>query len=116
MIVRDEEGVLDACLASIKDVVDEIVIADTGSIDRSLEIGRAYGARVIEQPWQGDFSAARNAALAAASGDCILYIDADERLAPVARSAVAAALDRPDLVAGLLWFRAKAGLTPYREY
>jgi tetratricopeptide (TPR) repeat protein len=116
MIVRDEEGVLDACLASIKDVVDEIVIADTGSIDRSLEIGRAYGARVIEQPWQGDFSAARNAALAAASGDWILYIDADERLAPVARSAVAAALDRPDLVAGLLWFRAKAGLTPYREY
>src|ERR1700749_3060760 len=80
MIVRDEEAVLEECLRSIRDEVDEIVITDTGSTDRSREIAAAFGARVLERPWDDDFSAARNHSLEAATGDFILYIDADERL------------------------------------
>ena len=79
MIVRDEEKVLGDCLRSIRDHVDEIVITDTGSTDRSREIAGEFGARVLEQPLQDDFSAARNHSLDAATGDWILYIDADER-------------------------------------
>jgi glycosyltransferase involved in cell wall biosynthesis len=116
MIVRNEECFLGGCLASIRSVVDEIVIADTGSTDRSREIAVEHGARLIEHPWSGDFAAARNAALDQARGKWILYIDADERLAPVERDEVRAALGDPGLVAGLVWFRPKTGYTPYREY
>src|SRR5262245_1489579 len=85
MIVRDEEAYLDDCLKSIVDEVDEIVIVDTGSRDRTCDIARRYGARLFDLPWTGDFAAARNHALDRASGDWILYIDADERLAvPIA--------------------------------
>ena len=116
MIVRDEEAVLEGCLQSIAGVTDEIVIADTGSVDRSREIARSYGARVIEHPWQDDFAAARNAALAASRGQWILYIDADERLAPVEKPALRAALDDPSLIAARPWFRIKSGYTLAREY
>lgn len=81
MIVRNEEQFLEGCLHSVQGVVDEIVIADTGSSDRTIDIARGYGARVISIPWQNDFSAARNASLQQATGDWILYLDADERLA-----------------------------------
>ena len=57
MIVKDEEPVLDACLASIEAIVDEIVIVDTGSSDRSREIATAHGARLIEFGWTRDFGA-----------------------------------------------------------
>jgi tetratricopeptide (TPR) repeat protein len=80
MIVRDEEAMLGRCLAAAAPAVDEIVIVDTGSTDATIEIARSYGARVIEQPWTGDFSAARNASFAAATGDWLLYLDADEVL------------------------------------
>jgi glycosyltransferase involved in cell wall biosynthesis len=78
--VRDEEKFLGGCLETLVGRVDEIVIADTGSADRSRSIARAFGARIVDYPWTGDFSAARNAALDAVSADWILYIDADERL------------------------------------
>jgi glycosyltransferase involved in cell wall biosynthesis len=116
MIVKDEAGVLDDCLASIADAVDEVVIADTGSTDRSREIAAAHGARVIEHPWTGDFSAARNAALAEARGAWILYIDADERLRPAARDYVRESLAAAHLIAARLWLRQKSGYTPCREY
>ena len=82
LIARDEERFLPGCLASVSGVVDEIVLADTGSTDRTVEIARAAGATVVHHAWDEDFSAARNAALAAATGDWILLLDADERLAP----------------------------------
>jgi tetratricopeptide (TPR) repeat protein len=116
MIVKNEEAVLDDCLLSIAKIVDEIVIVDTGSTDRSREIAKAHGARLIDYPWTGDFAAARNTALDASCGRWILYIDADERLAPVERAAVERMLAAPDLVAVRPWFRPKTGFTLYREY
>ena len=116
LIVKNEEGFLAACLDSLDGIVDEIVIADTGSTDRSRDIARAHGARLLDYPWSGDFSAARNAALDAAGGDWILYIDADERLMPVDRAAVEAMLAPADTIAARLWLRPKSGYTFYREY
>ncbi len=80
MIVKDEEEMLPACLAAAAPAVDEIVVVDTGSSDATVEIARAHGARVIEQPWNGSFAEARNVSLEAATGDWLLYLDADEVL------------------------------------
>ncbi len=80
MIVRDEEEMLPRCLAAAAPAVDEIVIVDTGSTDRTIEIAKSFGARVIEREWTGSFSEARNASFDAATGDWIIYLDADEVL------------------------------------
>ena len=80
MIVKDEEEMLPRCLAAVAPAVDEIVIVDTGSSDRTIEIARAYGANVIEREWTGSFSDARNVSFEAATGDWIIYLDADEVL------------------------------------
>lgn len=77
LIVKDEEDVLDACLASVA-WADEIVVYDTGSTDTTVEIARRHTDVVIEGYWDDDFGAARNRALAHATGDWILVIDADE--------------------------------------
>jgi glycosyltransferase involved in cell wall biosynthesis len=82
MIVKNEEKHLARCLHSVKPVVDEIVIVDTGSSDRTKEIGVAFGAHVVDFPWGEDFSKARKFALSQASGDWILVLDADEILSP----------------------------------
>ncbi|MDI3328034.1 MAG: glycosyltransferase [Alicyclobacillaceae bacterium] len=82
MIVRDEEQDLGRCLASAADLVSEIVVVDTGSTDRSREIARSFGARVMDVPWERDFSKARNAGLAQARMPWILVLDADEMLCP----------------------------------
>src|SRR5579875_648275 len=78
MIVRDEEALLGEALRSVEGVADEVVVVDTGSTDRTVELARSFGARVIEVPWEDSFAAARNRSLEAATGDWILY--ADERL------------------------------------
>lgn len=80
MIIKNEESFLGGCLDSVKGVVDEIVIVDTGSDDRSVEIAKNYKAKVIHAKWTNDFSEARNLALQHSTGDWILYLDADERL------------------------------------
>jgi tetratricopeptide (TPR) repeat protein len=80
MIVKNEEEHLARCLHSAKPVVDEIIIADTGSKDRSPDIARAFGALVFSHPWENDFAEARNTALAKAKGDWILVLDGDEAL------------------------------------
>lgn len=80
MIVRNEEELLPGCLESIRDWVDEIIVVDTGSTDRTIEIAREYGARVFEQPWADDFSKHRNCSIEQASRDWIFIIDADERI------------------------------------
>jgi glycosyltransferase involved in cell wall biosynthesis len=116
LIVRDEAGVLDACLTSIRDIVDEIVVVDTGSIDESVEIARRHGAIVSAHRWSGDFAAARNAALELAAGEWILYIDADERLEPTTRAEVERLLRDAPEVAFRILLRPDAGSTPYREY
>jgi GT2 family glycosyltransferase/tetratricopeptide (TPR) repeat protein len=78
LIVKDEEANLPACLEALDGLVDEIVVHDTGSSDATVEIARAAGATVIEGTWDDDFSAARNTALEACTGEWILHVDADE--------------------------------------
>lgn len=80
MIVKNEEEMLPGCLESVKDAVDEMIIVDTGSSDRTIQIAKSYGARVYSHPWRDSFSEARNYGLQFATGDWILQLDADERL------------------------------------
>ena len=115
MIVRNEERFLTECLTSIAPVVDEIVIVDTGSTDSSIAIAEAHGARVLHREWDGDFAAARNAALDAASGEWILYIDADERLRPVDSDRLHEMLRTADEVAFTVVFHPFVDSTPYYE-
>lgn len=89
MIVRDEEHNLPDCLASVRDLVDEMVVVDTGSADRTREVAAAHGARVFEFPWVDDFAAARNESLRRATGDWVFWLDADDRLDPPDREALA---------------------------
>lgn len=88
MIVKDEEELLPHCLASVQGAVDEIIVVDTGSSDRSAEIAQQYGALVVRFEWCEDFAAARNAGLERASGDWILFLDADEALDRAAREQI----------------------------
>ena len=115
MIVRNEERFLDDCLASIAGQLEEIVLVDTGSTDRTLEIAGKYGARIIEHPWSDDFSAARNCALDHASSDWIFDIDADERLSRAGPGALRRAVNRDDAVACSVMFQPRAGFTRYHE-
>lgn len=80
MIVKNEETSLPRCLNSVKDLVDEIVIVDTGSTDNTLNISQEFGAKIFNYTWNDDFSSARNFALENSSGNFILYLDADEEL------------------------------------
>jgi glycosyltransferase involved in cell wall biosynthesis len=82
MIVKNEQAFLGPCLNAIKPMVDELIVVDTGSEDRSIDIARVYGAQVYTVQWQDDFSVARNASLEKAHGDWILILDADEVIAP----------------------------------
>ena len=84
MIVRDEAERIEACLASVRDLVDEMVVVDTGSRDDTVQRAQAAGARVEQQSWPGDFAPARNAALELVTSDWVLVLDADEQLLPEA--------------------------------
>ena len=78
MIVKNEEKHLVKCLKSVRDIVDEMIVVDTGSTDKTKDIAQVFGAKVFDFPWTGDFSAARNHSLEQATGDWILILDADE--------------------------------------
>ncbi|MFB5764080.1 glycosyltransferase family 2 protein [Paenibacillus medicaginis] len=80
MIVKNEEPYLAQCLSSARSIVDEIIVVDTGSTDRSAAIASDYGAKVIHQPWDDSFSNARNRGLAEATCEWVLWLDADEVL------------------------------------
>jgi hypothetical protein len=97
MIVRDEEATLPQALESVRGCARQLVVVDTGSRDRTVEVARSMGARVLQAAWNDDFSAARNVALAAADQDWILALDADQRLDPASHAALAQALRRPVL-------------------
>ena len=83
MIVKNEEPHLAKCLMSVKPVVDEMIVVDTGSSDRTKSIAAALGATVFDHPWTNDFSKARNYSLSKASSDWILVLDADEAVSPL---------------------------------
>ncbi len=80
MIVKDEEAMLPRCLDAVAQFVDELIVVDTGSTDRTIAIAESFGARVLHHAWDGDFAAARNVGLDAASSDWLMYLDADEVL------------------------------------
>ena len=80
MIVKNEEANLSKCLSSIKDIVDEIVVVDTGSNDATKEIARRFTDKVLDFDWVDDFSKARNYAFEQATKDYILWLDADDVL------------------------------------
>ncbi|MFQ5675225.1 MAG: tetratricopeptide repeat protein [bacterium] len=82
LIVKNEEKYLANCLRSVRAISDEIVVVDTGSDDKTVEIAEEYGARVYHFKWQKDFAAARNFANKQAASDWILQLDADEELFP----------------------------------
>jgi tetratricopeptide (TPR) repeat protein len=82
MIVKDEEEMLPGCLEAVAGAVDEIVVVDTGSTDRTVEIAESFGAKVVHFPWNGSFSDARNVGLETATSDWLFYLDADEHLVP----------------------------------
>ncbi|MCL5046825.1 MAG: glycosyltransferase, partial [Actinobacteria bacterium] len=82
MIVKDEEKSLPRCLNSVRGVADEMIVVDTGSRDRTVEVARSFGAAVFHFPWNGSFSDARNFGIDRATGDWILILDADDELSP----------------------------------
>jgi len=77
-IARDEEDCIEDCLLSIRDFVDEMVVLDTGSVDRTPVIAERCGARVVRVPWPESFAAARNEALRHVATDWVIMLDADE--------------------------------------
>jgi Glycosyl transferase family 2 len=101
LIVQDEQEHLPAALASVA-FCDEIVVVDGGSRDRTVEIAREAGAKVIENPWPG-YAAQRNVALDGASGDWVVEVDADEQISPRLRASIEAMLEDtpPEVVMAL---------------
>lgn len=108
LIVRDEQGALPACLASLVGIVDEVVVVDTGSVDDTRRVVTDSGATLLHHPWDDDFAAARNAALAACRGVWVLSIDADEQLCVEDALALRAALARSSDQALRLPIRSRA--------
>ncbi len=82
MIVKNEERVLARCLDSLRGLMDEIIIVDTGSTDKTKEIAARYTDKLYDFKWIDDFSAARNFAFSKAAKDYIYSADADEELSP----------------------------------
>ena len=94
MIVKNEESCLEKCLASMQDLVSEIIIVDTGSTDGTIEIAQKYHAVVETYKWQNDFSKARNYSLSLATQEWILVLDADEYLRESDRALFRKALEK----------------------
>lgn len=80
MIVKNEEKNIGECLKSVQGLADEIVVTDTGSSDKTIEIAESFGAKIEHFKWIKDFSAARNYSFSKASSRWIIWLDADDRL------------------------------------
>jgi tetratricopeptide (TPR) repeat protein len=80
IIVKNEEKFLRGCLESVKDLVDEIVLADTGSEDKTIEIASEFTDKILYFKWNNDFAEVRNFVMNNTDADWILYLDADERI------------------------------------
>ncbi len=99
LIVKNEERFLGQCLKSVRGIAHEIIVVDTGSTDRTVEIAREHGAKIYTFKWDDNFSHARNAALERATGDWILFLDADEELTPEAVQTLAKEMSNPNVIA-----------------
>ena len=107
MIVKNGADTIRPCLESVRGVVEQIVIADTGSTDNTCDIAREFNASIISVPWENDFAKARNAALEPVQTDWVLVLDADEELDRDGASRIPLLLDAAD-VGGYV--------TPIRNY
>jgi tetratricopeptide (TPR) repeat protein len=115
MIVKDEERFLPGCLRSVQGLVDEIIMVDTGSSDKTMEIAREFGARIFQHPWQNDFSLHRNQSIDYATGDWILILDADEELDPADHHLIRSAIMRKniDAVSFVVYNKIQGGRTGF---
>ncbi|GBF81035.1 glycosyltransferase [Aphanothece sacrum] len=114
MIVKNEEQNLPQCLDSVKNVVDEMIVMDTGSTDRTVEIAKQFGATVPFFAWCNDFAIARNVALEYVTGDWVLVLDADELLNNKVVEQLKEAIENPDsLVVNLVRHEIGASQSPY---
>lgn len=102
MIVKNEEKHLANCLNSVRDLVDEIVIVDTGSTDKTKEIAGKFTKKIFDFAWCDDFSKARNESLKNASGDWVLVLDADETIAGDDLLQIREIINRKDVVGSVL--------------
>jgi predicted SAM-dependent methyltransferase len=82
LIVRDSSATLDKCLSTFKEIAEEIVVVDTGSVDNTVEIARKYTDKVFFFKWIDDFSAARNFSLSKCTCDFIFWVDSDDHILP----------------------------------
>lgn len=114
MIVKNEQASLPQALSSVKDIVDEMVVLDTGSTDQTIDIAKQFGAKVYEFEWCNDFSVARNAALKYVQGKWVLILDADEvlraEIVPQIKQAIKSARH---LVINLIRYEVGATQCPY---
>ncbi len=101
LIARNEEAALPRAIQSVRAVAGEIIVADTGSYDRTVEVAKEAGAKVSHFAWCEDFSAARNFAISQAHGDWIFWLDADEELLPGSVDTLRSCLTQADALA---WF------------
>ncbi|MFW6358138.1 MAG: tetratricopeptide repeat protein [Chroococcales cyanobacterium] len=114
MIIKDESEKLPRCLKSAKEVVNEIIILDTGSTDNSIQVAKEFGAKVYSFEWCNDFSVARNEALKYVTGDWVLVLDADEVLTPEIVPQIQKAIANPNtLVINLVRQEVGASQSPY---
>jgi tetratricopeptide (TPR) repeat protein len=103
MIVKNEADFLSRCLESVRNVADEIVVVDTGSQDRTVEVARSFKAKIVTIEWRNDFAWARNISLDHASCSWILWLDADDVIPPESLPILAQLKkERPDRVLGLI--------------
>ena len=108
MIVRDEEGTLSRCLDSVKDIVDEIIIVDTGSALETIPKGLPkYTSKIYDFQWIDDFSAARNYSFSKATKDFILWLDADDVILEKDRIKLKALKEKLDASIGMVMMQYK---------
>ncbi|WP_339318964.1 glycosyltransferase [Paenibacillus sp. FSL R10-2734] len=112
MIVKNEGDSLSQCLKSVRGVVDEIIVVDTGSTDATVQIALGFGAKVIHHLWSGDFAAARNAGLQQAHGLWILVIDGDEELSEESKGELLLCAEHMEFEAFFLRIHNHKGITP----
>lgn len=93
LILRDGERTLGRALDSVRPFVDEMIVVDTGSVDRSREVAKERGAKVFDCPWEDSFAKARNQSLTRATGDWIFWMDADDVLPPASGAELRRAID-----------------------
>ena len=98
LLTRDEVGNIERVVRSVDGVANEVIVADTGSTDGTVRLARELGATVVPHVWSEDFSAGRNAALDAASGEWVLWLNPDEELTPESVPLIRSLIDRGSII------------------